>query len=726
MGLLNLLTDPKNFKFYNGGQGYTGNGSVPNLKNIPYGKDRIDGGSSNQPYIQTPIPDRTNTLGILNSDFIWRGGIGAPLNSTQDVERLSKMFADTKTPNGLFFITKQETLSRSAVRTQVSPNGINGGVYSPTNTLLQAGVLFTGGHLPKQGINPFAGTGAYSNNDNLYGVRVNSTQPKENNRLVQLYGLSSGKTPDALGFKLNDKLNGFILDNGINVLSYSGGPGSKLGVGTTNIRYTDQRTGENNPLASTNPAWFKGYFENPKTGERFPTKQITPGQYLINLSSTDENASFIIFDRGASGKYVRLTRAINENSFINNYFSLDGKQYGTFNHSVYEPATEGNTWPNNTELINAQGAYTYTQQDIIDTPITPGKLSFSPEAQDFRAILRDNKLSQNGLLTKDQAIVSGQLASSLSYNIADNQTIEGRVNLGNPGARANNNYSDYSVGLTDYGYVNPKLLGTNNKGSLNVLKPLGLDKINSLPIYRSEGPDTSGDTNDLVKFRIAIIDNDTPTLKQYIHFRAFLDSISDSYDAQWSPVKYLGRGENFYTYDGFTRQISLSWTVAAQSKPELIPMYKKLNYLASSLTPSYSTNGYMRGNLAQLTIGGYVFEQPGIITGFDYTMDENTPWEIGIGTEGKDKEDGTVKELAHVIKVSGFNFIPIHTFRPEIQKLQYQNELAKEKEGSVGFAKPGTYGPQRYISIANGEGEENSNYNYKNTNTKEKDELLRP
>jgi hypothetical protein len=301
MGLLTLLTDPKNFKFYNGGQGYTGDGSVPNLKNLHYGNDRIDGGSSNQPYIQTPIPDGTNTLGVLNNDFIWRGGIGAPLASEQDVVRLSKMFTDTKTPNGLFFITKQEALSRSAVRTQVSPNGMNGGVYSPLNTLAQAGVSFAGGHLLKQGINPFAETGAYANNDSLYGVRVKSTQPKENNRLVQLYGLSSDKTESTLGFKLNDKLNGFTLNNGINVLSYPGGPGpgSALGVGTTNIRYAnDQRTGINNNQYNT--PYFSGV----------NTKIIEPGTYLITSATS-----------GLSGKYRSLTGK----KILSPYSSLDGK-----------------------------------------------------------------------------------------------------------------------------------------------------------------------------------------------------------------------------------------------------------------------------------------------------------------------------------------------------------------------------------------------------------------
>jgi hypothetical protein len=119
--------------------------------------------------------------------------------------------------------------------------------------------------------------------------------------------------------------------------------------------------------------------------------------------------------------------------------------------------------------------------------------------------------------------------------------------------------------------------------------------------------------------------------------------MSDSYDAEWNPVKYLGRGENFYNYNGFTRQISLSWTVAAQSKQELIPMYKKLNYLASSLTPDYSGLGYMKGNMIQLTVGGYIYEQPGVMTSLTYNIEEDTPWEIGINTTGS--SDSSVKEL---------------------------------------------------------------------------------
>ena len=89
-------------------------------------------------------------------------------------------------------------------------------------------------------------------------------------------------------------------------------------------------------------------------------------------------------------------------------------------------------------------------------------------------------------------------------------------------------------------------------------------------------------------------------------------------------------------------------------------MYKKLNYLASTLAPDYSEQGFMRGNLVRLTVGGYLYEQPGFITSLTYDVPQETPWEIGINENGG--SDSSVKELPHMIKVSGFQFTPIHDF----------------------------------------------------------------
>ena len=155
-----------------------------------------------------------------------------------------------------------------------------------------------------------------------------------------------------------------------------------------------------------------------------------------------------------------------------------------------------------------------------------------------------------------------------------------------------------------------------------------------------------------------------------MHFRAFIDSFSDNYSAEWNAINYMGRAEKFYKYKGFDRTINMSFTVVAQSRPEITAMYDKLNFLASSLAPEYldsSSSGYMAGNIAYLTLGGYVHEQPGIITQLTYDIPEESPWEIGITTDGKPADPKDVRQLPHIIRVTNFQFIPIHTFRPEKQ-----------------------------------------------------------
>ena len=182
-------------------------------------------------------------------------------------------------------------------------------------------------------------------------------------------------------------------------------------------------------------------------------------------------------------------------------------------------------------------------------------------------------------------------------------------------------------------------------------------------MYEGETVNNDLAVNDSVKFRIAVINNDkgggTAT---YLHFRAFIDDFSDSYTAKWDPVNYVGRGEELYNYQGFGREISLSWTIFAQSKAELIPMYKKLNYLASSLAPDYNSAGFMRGNIVRLTMGGYLYEQPGIIKSLTFGVPQESTWEIGINEFGG--TDNSVKELPHMIKVTGMTFIPIQKFIP--------------------------------------------------------------
>ena len=132
-------------------------------------------------------------------------------------------------------------------------------------------------------------------------------------------------------------------------------------------------------------------------------------------------------------------------------------------------------------------------------------------------------------------------------------------------------------------------------------------------------------------------------------------------NSNWNKFKYIGRGEDFYNYQGFTNTISMGFTVAAQSKTEQSVMFQKLNYLKSTLAPDYSLNGFMRGNIHNLTLGGYFYETPGIIESLTYTIPNDSPWEIGINDEGG--YDPSVKELPHRIDVQ-MTFSPIYKFLP--------------------------------------------------------------
>ena len=127
-------------------------------------------------------------------------------------------------------------------------------------------------------------------------------------------------------------------------------------------------------------------------------------------------------------------------------------------------------------------------------------------------------------------------------------------------------------------------------------------------------------------------------------------------------------------------------------------MYQKLNFLASNLMPDYNNQGYMRGALVRLTVGGYLYSQPGFITSLTYDIPQEATYEIGINDVGE--SDPSVKELPHIIKVSGFTFTPIHNFVPRKQMNNY-----------AGFdSSVSTFGNERFIALAAGTSPNENNY----------------
>ena len=625
------------------------------LKSLRFGHDRPDGGSSNQPYIKTPIPpqdmDRSEALNILGTpigtgtDAILRGGISSGENIADDLLRMGKYFTDVRTPRGLQFITNQGLLSNISVKTQASSqNSPNQGFYSPLQTLAQVGINNVGGHTNrflKNILNP------------LKGITTYAEALKDRNDYK-----SAPRQPEFTGY--NETTSDFETREIPGVTSDL----TSLGMFEHNNRLV-QLTQTKIGLYTQKDGYFK--LEKSKTP---PTSYQTS-----NSISKDENQILSYFGGPTEGSILGLTG----DTLIK--IATDSSNKTPLHTGIQNP-----------EIKKVIGNTTFGN-------IKPKNDGLSKEEfTDFRV----PKIGTN-----KTSLIMG---IAPSYNPAKNQTIDGpegsRINMRSPGKRGNVlNYVEGKKG------DNGELIGA-------------VDMINALPIYQSQWatpPEGNKIKNDLVKFRIAAINTSNPSLKQYMHFRAFIDKFDDNYQGNWNPVSYMGRGEDFHRYNKFTRSISIGYTIAAQSKQEIMEQYKKLNFLVSNTAPDYTSYGYMAGSLMQLTMGGWCYELPGFITNINVGIPQESTWEIAIPiidskagiADGITFEDNSVKEMPHIVKVD-MSYTPIHRFRPQKQINEFvgPNETEGGKKISPKNRKGGVgkYGPQRYIQLADGFGSKYNNY----------------
>jgi len=670
---------------------------ITNLKSLRFGRDRREGASSGQPYVTSPIPTGSINGGLGDEDFLLRGGSLLPTQITRDVSRLSQMFFDLKSPNGILFTAKQNVLSASAVDIKAGKGKnqiLNNGVYLPSSTLLQAAANPLGGHLVKQGINPFvdnsesAAAGDFGDglqgfiNLVLNGAGLLGQNLPLSNSTYWTTDASKERVRKTISSRLVSFTNDFITNDSKaeDVLyKYSGGPGSTLGVGNTKIFLSKNRTGINNPTLSQTD-----FFNN--------ANKIIPGP----ASTGDRNVGredYSVFKgknptwRGAKILGVSVSQI---------YKDITGED---INQDKYK------TWNNtNAPLRNFQTSV-FKSNSFAPNYLIPGLFN----TLDYEELLKAKPNGTTHKILQDyRKTVNFTGLPSVDYT-DPTKTSTGRVNLGDPGSR--------TLSRSSY---------TKGNGS-------PLDKINAYPIYSTNtvgNGSTLGenDYNDFVSFRIGVINNDDPSFTNYLHFRAIIDGMSDSYNADWKAQKFSGRAESLYNYQGFDRSINLSWTVAAQSQEELIPMYQKLNYLASVCAPDYSSDGYMRGNLIKLTIGGYLYEQVGILQGISYTVPQESPWEISIKDNGD--QDLELQELPMIIKVSGFKFIPIQDFVPQVQKNSFagiedrlmSNGKVATTNGTTPIAKAelSGFGEQRYISLSRGLRKKDNSYDGLNNNLRDR------
>ena len=559
-------------------------------------------------------------------DGLIRGGvINATLASVRDTARIGKFFASGK---GVLFITKQvglqlsnplleqeapkdafgklgtnttsNLLNKAAGAINTATNAINSFLNKRTpnqiynlglNTLTQIPLVSAGGHIIRQGTLPVGG-GGYLNNDssNVKGYSYEKIA-RENNLLSKVTINSVTKTDNSSNKKLNNNL-----------------------------------PSTNSPILTA--------INNAKTGNYFSTT----GDILLYSSPDDEKAGNItkLAEQKTLGE-VLITKGKNPSSLT--YQNLPNRLLQHLTSTLIDNGKITNKKLSPTILLEYNGGPGSTY-GIGKTIISTNK----DQRTNATNTLDDPKRDVlNGFDPTPYAVLDG-LSQALSSEIQrkrqtyitpslTDDNIENRVGVSKINKEINTDQRSVDA-INTISIMNSKTFYDTSRSA----KALNTDN-STLFTYSNgtEGKVQAGNFGrDIIKFRIEFLDNDTNT-PTILAFRAYIDDFQDGMQAKWSTYRYMGRGEDFYVYDGFSRDMSIAFTIYAHSPEEMKPLYQKLNYLMSAFTPDYNSANKMRGNIGYLTVGDYVNQQPGIFTDIKLSGMLDTHWEIAMD----DPEDGS-------------------------------------------------------------------------------------
>jgi hypothetical protein len=620
------------------------------LKSLGFGNDRPDGASSNQPYIQTPIPEERETN---SPDFLLRNGNSNLQNSENDVSRLIKYFTDDKSPEGLLFVAKQQLLERQNVDVVDDINRI----YNPIGTITQAGIVSLGGHLNKQGF-IFTRQGYYNSGRDGYYYSTIAANEVDEDRLSLLF--KAKKVPDDpnnLTTAVGEKIYNITPSSDvINLISYPGGPGSTLGIGKTNIRI------QNSTLAFTNYNPEEGYYNGGMDGYYFATKglgEFPRGQYL-STGELENRLTIAYTAKLALNPENKLPESLGELS-INPYgitseagntvlltypervktalgLNLGNSTVKILNSTrpIVDVKDDKKYQPNFYRVKPSDPLYLTPGADLI--PLIPGwsyelirnsgaSTAWLEQFDDGADNIRRNFLPKIFSLGFNNNI--NDKLKYLNRNTTDTLTTQ-KININSEFYNDEHvfNFKQITDQESKSKTQNTSLSNISDfRSKLNFITPLSgqvlpstdYSKFNREDTYKdskttyrgnwkidSEGAKRIFDPNqwisedqkevgvlgeDIIDFNFSVLSNTVGSgTLQLIDFRAYIENWNDDLKAEWNSVKYMGRAENFYKYSGFSRDISITFLVPALSRGDMLSNYKKLNALAGTVAPSYSPN----------------------------------------------------------------------------------------------------------------------------------------
>lgn len=151
-----------------------------------------------------------------------------------------------------------------------------------------------------------------------------------------------------------------------------------------------------------------------------------------------------------------------------------------------------------------------------------------------------------------------------------------------------------------------------------------------------------------------------------LSFSAYLSDFSDNYSPTWSATSYIGRSEDFYVYNKFSRTVSFNLQIPCFNQIDLQEKHDNLAKLVSSTMGSYGEANRLGGIIHKLTVGSYLQDQAGILSNVSYNIDNNSSWDVDQG-------------FAHNINVA-ISFTVIHNFLPNYNNANQLFKVTKPAE----------------------------------------------
>lgn len=117
-----------------------------------------------------------------------------------------------------------------------------------------------------------------------------------------------------------------------------------------------------------------------------------------------------------------------------------------------------------------------------------------------------------------------------------------------------------------------------------------------------------------------------------IQFRCTVSELSETFTPAWDPHKAVGNPFTFYTYQGVERSLTFSFKVFSMNLLEHQHSWKRLDELANLTYPQAykGLTGAVAPPLLKFTLGDMYKRRDCFIESLEFSVDTNTPWEIGM------------------------------------------------------------------------------------------------